>query len=261
MYPPSTSERSETKFQAQVISPLWLSPYHAKYPYPLLLFDLQSSIMYVSLLLFFIFLPLSNNRMSLTWLLNFQGKRAERLAALSHFCCRFFFRLSSVLIVGEPTGRAIIPKWILSGTRAAAFRSRFLADGSRRRRSDHYDGLSQPRKLKLEFNSRTLRIRAHKVIAQSIYLSFREAVWNKCKHRPASQAASVLTVLLFQRKIRRCDSGMYGCVWQIQHREWKTDVKGLDVRWSSVCVWVCVQKKKKQRKSWRNVLAAGKDIE
>ena len=84
--------------------------------------------------------------MSLTWLLNFQGKRAERLAALSHFCCRFFFRLSSVLIVGEPTGRAIIPKWILSGTRAAAFRSRFLADGSRRRRSDHYDGLSQPRK-------------------------------------------------------------------------------------------------------------------
>lgn len=97
------------------------------------------------------------------------------------------------------------------------------------------------------------------MISQSIHLSSREAIWNKCMHRPASLAASVLPVFLLQRK--------YGCVTvfplvciedTVQISEWMTDGLIWDTCLSE-CVWACVgketkgnhEKKKKSPGSWK----------
>lgn len=90
---------------------------------------------------------------------------------------------------------------------------------------------------------------SHKVIAQSLHLSSGEAAWNKYKHGPASQAASVLTVLLLQRKTRRCDCvfplvcmGVYDRYRTESERQmWMRDAT------QCACVCVCVHRKRKTK--------------
>lgn len=89
---------------------------------------------------------------------------------------------------------------------------------------------------------------SHKVIAQSLHLSSGEAAWNKYKHGPASQAASVLTVLLLQRKTRRCDCvfplvcmGVYDRYRTESERQmWMRDA----TQCACVCVCACTEKEK-----------------
>lgn len=125
-------------------------------PYPLLFFDLQSSPthpvplspLFSSPLSLFLSL-ITGCRLSLTWLLTFQEKSR---AALSDSCCLRLSLISDCRWNSERgasvlnSGRCINcqrAEWslqvrrrlVLSGTRAAALRLDFLADGSQRRLS------------------------------------------------------------------------------------------------------------------------------